>query len=214
MRPKFILIFVLLLAGSFGAAWYFKSKPKVEVSSAPVVETNVETAKKSQPTLTTAAAAPQRVVGSSITPEKRAAAIEAEVDRLRELALKDDAESLAQILADLTHPEKEVRAVAIESAKEFGNSNAIPALKAAAQYNEDTQEKIALLEAAEFLTLPQLTFDTPSIPVSPEQNRASQERIEKKIARREAESADRRKDRSPLPRGATPGSWSTTNESQ
>jgi hypothetical protein len=63
-----------------------------------------------------------------LSAEERAA----EIDRLRDWAMNDDAESLNHIVAGLTSPEKEIREAAIEATKQFGSTNAISALKAAA----------------------------------------------------------------------------------
>jgi HEAT repeat protein len=78
--------------------------------------------------------------------------------------MNDDPASLSNILADLTNPEKEIRDAAIEAAKQFGSTNAIPTLKAVAANTTDTEEQIALLEAANFLSLPPVDFSQPTPP--------------------------------------------------
>jgi HEAT repeat protein len=78
--------------------------------------------------------------------------------------MNDDPASLSNILADLTNPEKEIRDAAIEAAKQFGSTNAIPTLKAVAANTTDTEEQIALLEAANFLSLPPVDFSQPTSP--------------------------------------------------
>lgn len=75
--------------------------------------------------------------------------------------MNDDPQSLSNILSDLTSPEKEIRMAAIEAAKQFESTNAIPVLKAAAANAEDNQEAIAMLEAADWLALPNADFNTP-----------------------------------------------------
>jgi HEAT repeat protein len=94
------------------------------------------------------------VTASSLSPEQEQAAISAETDRLFQWSMNDDAESLSRILADLNHPEKEVRLAAIEATKQFGSREAIPALKAAVANTQDTEEQMELLAAADFLSLP------------------------------------------------------------
>ena len=74
--------------------------------------------------------------------------------------MNNDPASLSNILADLTNPEKEIREAAIEAAKQFDSTNAIPTLKAVAANTTDTEEQIALLEAADFLSLPDLPPST------------------------------------------------------
>jgi HEAT repeat protein len=63
-----------------------------------------------------------------LSAEERAA----EIDRLQDWSMNDDAESLNHIVAGLTSPEKEIREAAIEATKQFGSADAISALKAAA----------------------------------------------------------------------------------
>ena len=111
-----------------------------------------------------------------LTEEQRQGVVDAEVERLQQLSMKDDPASLSNILADLTNPEKEVRDAAIEAAKEFGSSNAIPTLKAVAMNTADTEEQIALLEAASFLAVPEMDFNTPAPVRTPEQIQARNER--------------------------------------
>ena len=76
--------------------------------------------------------------------------------------MNDDAESLNHIVADLTSPEKEIREAAIEATKQFGSTNAIAALKAAAGSVENIEDKIACLEVGNFLSLPSMEI-TPTI---------------------------------------------------
>jgi hypothetical protein len=165
MRPKFIFAMLLLALLVLGAAFLFKqhwgntaAPPPVNesVTSAPVVSAVPPSAPVSVPI------AP---VSTNVrTPEQRQTAIEAETDRLQQWSMNDDPASLTNILADLTNPEKEIRDAAIEAAKQFGSTNAIPTLKAVAANTTDTEEQIALLEAANFLSLPPIDFSQPTSP--------------------------------------------------
>ncbi len=208
MRPKLAAILFLVVVVCFSVALYFKNKGGVT----PVTNGSTNEVAATEPRktpYTVISSTPVKPVGSTITPKKRSAAIQAEVDHLRELSWQDDPDSLSKILADLTHPEKEVREAAIEATKEFGSSNAVPALKAAAQTAEDTREKIALLEAVEFLELPQLSFDDPAVDVSPEKAETALRRAEQRHLQQEKEYEARKKNR---PAGTRkPGNWSTTN---
>jgi hypothetical protein len=94
---------------------------------------------------------------NALTPEQHQATIDAETDRLQQWSMNDDPASLSNILADLTSSEKEIRDAAIEAAKQFGSTNAIPTLKALAANTTDTEEQIALLDAADFLALPSIS---------------------------------------------------------
>ena len=136
------------------------------VASAPVP---VVTAEASQPAPPPAAMPSVQV--HTMTPEEKQAAIDTETDRLQQWSMNDDPASLTNILADLTSPEKEIRDAAIEATKQFGSTNAIPVLKEVAANTSDTDEQIALLEAANFLSLPSLDLSAsgPATPPTPEQ---------------------------------------------
>jgi CheY-like chemotaxis protein len=103
--------------------------------------------------------------------------------------MNDDPQSLSNILADLTSPEKEIRMAAIEAAKQFESTNAIPVLKAAAANAEDNQEAIALLQAADWLALPTFDFNHPGTgpQLTPAQIQARDKNKAKAQARRQAQ---------------------------
>ena len=181
MRPKFVFALILLAVLVSGAIFLLKqhsSTAKPETARPPATTMSVA------PPVPAPSSAPVAV--KTLTPEERQAAIDAETDLLQQLSMKDDPASLSAILADLTHSEKEVREAAIEAAKQFGSSNAIPALKAVAANTTDTGEQIALLEAADFLSLPSINFNKPSTPKTPEQIQAAAERRAQAEARRQA----------------------------
>ena len=190
MRPKIIFALLLLALLVLGAVFLLKQHrgnaappPPVNESATPAPVASVAPPSAPIPAAPAATNAP--------TPEQREAAIDAETDRLQEWSMSDDPASLSNILADLTHPEKEIREAAIEAAKQFGSSNAIPALKAAAANTTDTEEQIALLEAANFLSLPGMTFGGPATPQTPEQIQAAAQRRAESKARRQAQMQNR-----------------------
>jgi hypothetical protein len=187
MRPKWIVAAVLLAGLALGSAWLLDRNRGTTGSPAPragsaapaPTETNVEVVAASAPV-----AAPS-VATKVMTAEEREAAIDAEADRLQEWSMSGDPAALTNILADLSHPEREVREAAIEAAEQFGSTNAIPALKAAAASTADTGEQIALLEAAQFLSLPPLNSGGPDTR-TPEQKAADAQRNAEKKARLQA----------------------------
>lgn len=132
------------------------------------------------PVVTSAAA-----VKPPMTPEEKQAVIEAETSRLQDLSTQDDPASLSAILNDLTNPEKEVRLAAIEATKQFGSKDAIPALQDGVAGATDTDEKIALLEAADFLALPTLADAAGQTPPTPDQLQAIQQQRQKAAARKQ-----------------------------
>lgn len=92
------------------------------------------------------------------SPEEHHAVIAQETERLAQWSMNDDQQSLSNILGDLTSPEKEIRMAAIDAAKQFGSTNAIPVLKGMAANTDNPEEAAALLEAVDFLELPDFVF--------------------------------------------------------
>lgn len=79
------------------------------------------------------------------------------ITQLQDLAYEEDSASLNKILAALKDPAPEIRKAAVEAAIQFGSREAIPKLQEAAQQTTHREEKLRLLDAAEFLKLPSLT---------------------------------------------------------
>jgi cytoskeletal protein RodZ len=135
MRPKFIFALLLLALLVLGAAFLFKQH-----RGNPATPPSVNESVTSVPVVSAAppsapAPVPAAPVSTNVlTPEQRQTAIDAETDRLQQWSMNDDPASLSNILADLTNPEK------------------------------DTEEQIALLEAANFLSLPPVDFSQPTSP--------------------------------------------------
>jgi len=193
MRPKIVIL--ILLAGLAGVTGILLIKHQVAPPEAAAPIAMAETkppAPQTAPTITNVPPpAPVPVTAApatnTLTPEQRQAAIDAETDRLQEWSMDNDPASLSNILADLTNSEKEIRDAAIEAAKQFGSTNAIPTLKAVAANTTDTEEQIDLLEAANFLSLPSISFDGPPTPQTPEQIQADEQRRAERRARRQTQ---------------------------
>jgi hypothetical protein len=167
MRPKIVITLLLLAFLVIGTALFLKqhvSKPQpVDDTAAATVApelTNQNVRPPAQPPVVVAAKSPVAPVPAA-APEtndvERLQNIGQRVEQLQDWSRNDDAASLANILNDLTNSEKEIRVAAVEAVKQFGSRDAIPALKAAAANAEDPHEKVALLDAADFLALPSLS---------------------------------------------------------
>ncbi len=100
------------------------------------------------------APAPAPVVAKAMTEDE----IQTEKDHLQDWQMNNDPQSLSNILADLDSPEKEIRMAAIDASVQFDDTNAIPILRAKATNDDDLDEKVALVKAADFLALPDVTF--------------------------------------------------------
>ena len=184
MRPKIVLAVLLPALLVIGVVVFIKLHPPVpvpEATSAPAA--SIAPAPAPEPELP-----PVVVAKKTPAPEERRAAINAEIDRLASWAMTDDPQSLSNILGDLTSPEPEIRKAAIEAAKQFQSTNAISALKAAAANAEDTQEAVAMLQAADWLSLPSADLHRPdTMPqLTPEQIKGIEQSRAKAKARREA----------------------------
>ena len=191
MRPKFVLALILFAVLVLAAAFYFK-QPVSQPQPPSVVETTAlppPTAKSAPATAPDSAKFPMpqpvAAVVPSMTPEEKQSYIEAETSRLQDLSAQDDPASLSAIVNDLTNSEKEVRLAAIEATKQFGSKDAIPVLQADVASAADTDEKIALLEAADFLALPTLTDAGVQTPPTPDQLQAIQDQRQKAAARKQ-----------------------------
>jgi hypothetical protein len=193
MRTKFVLALMSFAALVLAVTFYFQQKfaqspPPASATTAvsppstakPGSAANPGLARQfvTQPTLSVAVKPP-------MTPEEKQAYIEAETSRLQDLSTQDDSASLSAILNDLTDPEKEVRLAAIEATKQFGSKDAIPTLQASVADAKDTDEKIALLEAADFLALPTLADAEVQAPLTPDQLQAIQEQRQRQAARKQ-----------------------------
>ena len=77
-----------------------------------------------------------------------------QIFELTELGARNDPESLQKILAHLRDARPEIRSAALEATIQFGSRDAIPVLKELAAQTEDAREKVAILDAADFLELP------------------------------------------------------------
>jgi len=157
MRRNILFFFVLVTALALMAAFFYKRSSRRSPDTVAVMVTNQVPAVVAAPTV--AVAVPAK---ASSTPEEKEKRIQEETERLALLSMNDDPQSLSNILADLVSPEKEIRMAAIEATKQFDSTNAIPVLKAMVANTSDAEEAAALLEAAEFLSLPDANLVTPA----------------------------------------------------
>jgi len=181
MRPKiFILVLLAGLAGITGIVLLKHQSPpptpaaqqvqavappttpaiKTEVLDAPVTPAPASIAAPvavAAPPVATNPAPVLPVVDSVDTNAQHEAEVQAQIDKLQDLQANDDPASLKAILTELGNSDQEVRAAAVEATIQFGDRSAIPVLKDLAATTADSGEKKALLDAAEFLSLPSMT---------------------------------------------------------
>lgn len=97
--------------------------------------------------------------------QMRAAAIEKELDAIRELQGEADGENNPKIISALldkvAHPEVAVRNVALDALRQLNDTNAIPGLQQAEELIKDPRGKVAVLDVIDYLKLPNATPDVP-----------------------------------------------------
>lgn len=89
--------------------------------------------------------------------QENAKRIHKRVLELYDLAMKDDTASRDEILSELKNPEKKIRHAALEAAIQFDDRSVVPYLKDAVAQTEDPREKVAILDAIDYINLPSLT---------------------------------------------------------
>lgn len=112
-------------------------------------------------------AASMQATGTSGSPvvsdEMRAVLIAKELDRIQELQSEADGSNnpviIQALLVDAAHPEAEVRKAAVEALRELNDTNAIPGMQKLADGIQDAREKVAVLDAIDYLKLPDILPD-------------------------------------------------------
>jgi|GEM_PF-518992 len=195
MRPSIVIACLGVLGVVFLGIFCFKREvppvlPSVPVSSAEAPPVPVSVLPKPvpvtvippvatpivdpMPEAVAVAPAPDAPV-AAVSEEQHQAAIDAETGRLQQLTLGANPADLPSVLADLKSSEPEIREAAIQAVKQMGNPDAVPALKAAAAAT-DARERVELLDAADFIALPDLPPPVASAPKTPEQIQANQQK--------------------------------------
>jgi hypothetical protein len=192
MRPKLILTAAGLAGLVLAAAFCLKQhiarlqRPAIpETAILPLPAAGDDLAEAS-PSTKHSKPSPVTRIATNSTQEQKLTCIKEEINRLRDLSTKDDPASLSAILRDLTNSEREIRLSAIEATKQLGNRDAIPTLRADVANTTDIGEQIALLEAADFLSLPTIADADVQQPKTPEQIQAAQQRRAQRAASRQA----------------------------
>lgn len=79
------------------------------------------------------------------------------IAELEDLAMTDEASSLATIESELDSREPRIQEAAVAATIQFGSRDAIPALRAAYERLDDPGQKVNLQKAIDFLELPTLS---------------------------------------------------------
>jgi hypothetical protein len=118
----------------------------VPVEAGPVGATNVQVSLVNPNASNTAA----------ITEQLRAAEVAKALDQVRELQAEGWASptTTSLLLSKVTHPQPEVRKAAVEALVQLHATDAIPGLEQALGVIENPRDKVALMDAIEYLRLP------------------------------------------------------------
>ena len=118
--------------------------------------------------------------GSSNTAEMmeqlRVADVAKELDQVRELQAggAGNPATTALLLGKVTHRESEVRKAAVEALVQLGDTNAVPGLEEAVGQLQDSRDKVALLDAIDYLKLSEIGSGGPSPGVAAADSKSSE----------------------------------------
>lgn len=158
MRPKMMLGIMLVAVVALGMLVVLKGilsnraeAPKAAVTAIDSTQPEVVKKPNSQPNLLVT-----NVVAT--TPdEDHQASIDNDLDQIKTALLEGSSNpnSLAAVRERLLSPAAAVRKAAVEAAMHLNDREAIPQLKEALGRVEDTREKVAIMDAIEYLQIPE-----------------------------------------------------------
>lgn len=166
MRPQFAAM-IFLVAVAFAALAIFISKAlypppisptPVNLSAAPtIVPVSPRTEISNSPTPAATNITESNPETPAVKDPDHAEQVRARVAELTTLSMNNDADSLKTIWSELSNPDKEIRAGALEAVVQFGDRSVVPDLRKLAAQTSDSAEKASILEAADHLDLPSLS---------------------------------------------------------
>jgi hypothetical protein len=168
MRPKIVILTLVTAFGLLGIIAMFKGvmKPKSVDGGgpAPGAEASLET-----PSATTNA----QFYGANLNSSNKAptdeqirdAVVNAEVLAIQDTVGQADGTNnpvvIAALIGKFSHEEPEVRKAALDGLIQLNDTNAVPAMEQSLAAIKDPREKVAVLDAIEYLKLPSMTDNIP-----------------------------------------------------
>ena len=151
MRPKVLLVALLIAGAMIGAAVWFSGnfRPQTAVKAGRSALT--QDVHPSSP-----ASSPVRQQVNASTPTHHVGAPQ-----------PIDPDSVASILADLEKPNREVRKAALERAKGLDDRSIVPQLQEIADRADDPHDKADILDAIKFINLPSIIEDMAAARTAP-----------------------------------------------
>ena len=173
MRPKVVAAILLLAVCVLGMALlipraFHRGRVTEAPENVPVVQTQADVSLQkeiSAPARPAVSNIPARtnipttvaVVSDIQDPTNHAEYVQERVAELTSLAMNDDANSFNIIWSELSNPDREIRAGALEAVIQFGDHTVSPRLRELAAQTQDPAEQSAILEAADYIDLPPIT---------------------------------------------------------
>jgi hypothetical protein len=155
MRPKIVILVLMAAIGVVALAAVLKGvmggHDRQEANGAPEPPPA-----EPGPTAVRPPVGPNSSNTAAVLDQLRAAEIAKELDQIRELQAEgaDSPTVTGLLLGKVTHREPEVRTAARDALVQLGDTNAISGLEQALGHIEDPREKTAVMEAIEYLKLP------------------------------------------------------------
>jgi HEAT repeat protein len=166
MRPKIVILILIAAIGVVALAAVLKgvmghAPEEVKVPEPPAAEA-------ARPTTASIQAGPGSTNSAAIVEQLRATELDKELDQIRELQAggADSPTVVPLLLTKVTHREPEVRKAARDALVQLGDTNAIPGLEEALAHVEDPRDKVAMMEAIDYLKLPDAISAQPPSPVA------------------------------------------------
>jgi hypothetical protein len=169
MRPKVVGVILLLAAGILGMALFIprafhheqvtEEPENVPVAKTPAtVSSQKEISALATPAVTNTPAVIATVaIVPAVKDKNHAEYVQERVAELTALAMNNDSNSFNTIWSELSNPDREIRAGALEAVIQFGDHSVSPRLRELAAQTQDPAEQAAILEAADYLDLPPIT---------------------------------------------------------
>ena len=165
MRPKVVILILTVAFGVLGIVVVLKEVMVGHSGNGGGQTSATEANADSQSAATNDQVVQVNPPGSSNTAasseQMRAAAIENELDAIRELQGDADGENNPKIISALVdkvaNPEAEVRSAALDALRQLNDTNAVPGLQQAVDLIKDPRGKVAVLDTIDYLKLPNVT---------------------------------------------------------
>jgi hypothetical protein len=152
MRPKIVLLSLVVAGGLVALAVVLKAA----FGGHPDQQVVAPAAAPEQPAGSPPPLSPNASNNAAVVEQLRAKELAKELDQVRELLAQgpSDPATPELLLNKVTSREPEVRKAAVEALVQLNATNVIPGLEQALNQTDDTREKAILLEAINYLKLP------------------------------------------------------------